>query len=69
MSQLDKDLTPPAQDLYEQYARETNISAKTLQGATTLEDWVDYINLEEATTIQINSYAGYTLAEIRRTSL
>jgi hypothetical protein len=38
MSQSDKDLTPPAQDLYEQYARETNISAKTLQGATTLED-------------------------------
>jgi hypothetical protein len=57
------------QDPYERYAQETNISAETLRTCTTIEDWVDHINLEDATTLQLCSYAGYTLAEIRSTSL
>lgn len=68
MPELDNDPTT-RQDLYEQYARETNISARTLEGCTKLEEWVGYINLENATTTQLCSYAGYTLAEIRGTSL
>lgn len=49
MSQSDKDLTLTGQDLYEQYAKETNISVRTLQDSTKLEEWVDHINLEDAT--------------------
>jgi hypothetical protein len=61
--------TTTSKDLYEQYARDTNISVQTLKESTKLEEWVGYINIEDATTSQLCSYAGYTLAEIRSTSL
>jgi hypothetical protein len=51
MADQDSDSAPSqSQDLYERYARETNISAETLRKTIILEDWVDYIDLEKAIT-------------------
>jgi hypothetical protein len=57
------------EDWYDKHAREVNISADTLRNEINIEEWVDNINLQNATKSQLCSYAGCTLAELRITSL
>jgi hypothetical protein len=37
------------QDWYDKHAKEINVSADTLRENTTKEEWVDHINLDNAT--------------------
>ena len=60
--------TRALQATYEELARETNISATTLERETRIEEWRDEIDLTDPTKEQLSSYAGCALVDLRTNS-